>query len=126
MGVPVLFSATGGALQKTIQRFLSGCEEVDLIGIATTIPSTVAMLKQLRPPVLVFDLRMTMRDPHKCEELLAAKGKTELVALSFGIDEETRRLAAACGATCIVDKMKLASDLLPEIRRCVAPGGHAA
>jgi hypothetical protein len=45
---------------------------------------------------------------------------SRVIAISIWTDEETKALADSYGAVALLDKTKLASDLIPAIRRVVS------
>lgn len=49
----------------------------------------------------------------------------DLLAVSFSNDDEARALAESYGAVGLLDKMKLYSELLPAISRCLENSAQA-
>ena len=80
-------------------------------------PMQYYLAEQLRPEVVLLDLRM--RDSHGLDALTASPklistGST-ILAISFGIDDDTKALAKQMGAVKLLDKLNLYTELIPTI-----------
>jgi DNA-binding NarL/FixJ family response regulator len=126
MPIRIILADDAEVVRKTLSRFLAASDEIDLVAEAGDVPEAVQMLGALKPDVLVFDLNMAIRGTDRCDQLKKVGADTVLVAISFAQDDEARALADRCGATCLVDKLKLHDDLIPMIVRCAAQRSNAA
>ena len=81
---------------------------------ATNCAETIKALKDLCPEVLLFDLRM----PESHDQPMIFRDyldQTKIVAMTFGTDEIAKALAEHIGATILIDKADLTTELIPLI-----------
>ena len=71
------------------------------------------------PDVVLMDLRMPGQDRIEAEHVREQLSHSCLLAMSFANDPETKNLAKAYGAVKLLDKINLASTLLPAIEECM-------
>jgi len=81
-----------------------------VVGEAATLPEAVMQASNLHPGVVVLDLNICGGIAPK-EHLFSAK----IVATSLPIDDESKILVESMGAAKLLDKMELASELIPTI-----------
>ena len=96
-------------MRKAIRGLLSECEDISLVGEASTFAETVQKAKELLPDEIVLDLRMTEGENPR---LLAG---TKLLTISLANDDEAKALAENIGAAKFLDKMNLSQELIPAI-----------
>jgi hypothetical protein len=80
------------------------------------------MTQELRPQVIVLDLRME-GDSEPENEVVKTRlngCESRIVAISLANDGEAEELAKSIGAFILLDKMKLAEDFVPTIKRCAS------
>lgn len=107
---------------RTLAHFL-GREEGDVRVVGTVVGGRDAVLQaeQLRPDVVVVDLRMPERSGFQVlRELRARSPRPLLIAMSLMNPLECRDEALAAGADAFVSKVTLDADLIPTIRRLTA------
>jgi DNA-binding NarL/FixJ family response regulator len=125
--VTVLLADDSDITRGAIRRFLlTNNKDIKLVGEAVNFAQTIQMSNELRPHVIVMDLRM----PDDCEntpETIKAKlnRSSQLVAISAWDDEQTKALATSFGAAELLDKMKLSDQLVPTILK-LAPNSRVA
>jgi DNA-binding NarL/FixJ family response regulator len=125
--VTVLLADDSDITRGAIRRFLlTNNKDIKLVGEAVNFAQTIQMSNDLRPHVIVMDLRM----PDDCEntpETIKARlnQSSQLVAISAWDDEQTKALAVSFGAAELLDKMKLSDLLVPTILR-LAPASRVA
>lgn len=87
------------------------------MGEAANFAETIQMLKELKPHVIIMDLRMPDETRTTALEVksLLTSGESRLLAISVWHDEDADRLAESFGAATLIDKMNLSSRLLPTI-----------
>lgn len=117
--VTVLLADDSEITRGAIRRFLLDChKDIKLVGEAVNFAQTIQMSNDLRPHVIVMDLRMPDDFENTPENVKARLNpSSELVAISAWDDEETKTLAVTFGASELLDKMKLADLLVPTILR---------
>jgi DNA-binding NarL/FixJ family response regulator len=109
MCVKVLLADDAAVMRNAIRRLLNECEDISIVGEATTFSETVEKTKELLPDVIVLDLRMTEG------ESLRLPVSTKLLAISFANDDEAKALAEDIGAARFLDKTNLSGELIPAI-----------
>jgi DNA-binding NarL/FixJ family response regulator len=95
---------------KVILVFLSDLPEMIVVGEAATLPEAVMQAGNLHPDAVVLDLNICggiARKAHLCS--------AKIVTTSLHIDHESKILAESMGAAKLLDKMELASELIPAI-----------
>lgn len=114
MPVTVLIADDSSVMRKAVRIFLNGRSDFAVVGEATNCAETIKALKDLRPDVLLFDLRMpeSHDQPMIFREYL---DQTKIVAMTFGTDEIAKALAEHIGATILIDKADLTTELIPLI-----------
>jgi DNA-binding NarL/FixJ family response regulator len=92
---------------------LSECEDIKVVGEATTLSEEIQKSAELQPDEIIFDLHMA--DGAK-QHLFNG---TKLLAMSFANDDEAAALAYKIGAAKLLDKLELANELIPAPHKCV-------
>jgi DNA-binding NarL/FixJ family response regulator len=125
--VTVLLADDSEITRGAIRRFLLDChKDIKLVGEAVNFAQTIQMSNDLRPHVIVMDLRMPDDFENTPENVKARLNpSSEVVAISAWDDEETKALAVTFGASELLDKMKLADLLIPTILK-LAPARRMA
>lgn len=109
MCVKMFLAEDSEPMRKAIRVLLSEREDIMLVGEAATFSEAVRKAEELLPDVVVLDLHMA----DGANEHLPAGLK--LLAISFVNDEEAKASADSIGAAKLLDKMELASELIPAI-----------
>src|SRR5436190_5738742 len=109
MCVNVLLADDAEVVRKAIRKLLCERKDIKIVGEAATFPEVLQKTTELKPDVIVLDLHMA--DGEK--ERLPAGPKP--LAISFANDDETKATADSIGAAKLLDKMQLASELIPAI-----------
>ena len=109
MCVRVFLADDAEVVRRAIRSLLSEREGIKVVGEAATFPEVLQKTTELKPDVIVLDLHMA--DGEK--ERLPAGPK--LLAISFANDDEAKATAASIGVAKLLDKMQLASELIPAI-----------
>lgn len=119
--IKVLLADDNEVVRRAIRLLLGDEPEIELVGEATTFGQTIQMTNDLKPEVVLLDLHMGNESALTAEDVKPRLGNREIriVAISVWNDEETKALAEKSGAFALVDKMVLASDLIPIIRESV-------
>jgi DNA-binding NarL/FixJ family response regulator len=120
MSIRVVLADDSEVLRRTLSRFLSADSGIELVGVAEDVPEALRVLRETGARVLLFDLHMAVRRQDHCDELKAAAAQAVLVAISMDAGNEGQALAERCGATALIDKMKLHDELVPAITRAAS------
>jgi chemotaxis response regulator CheB len=104
-------------LRQAIHRCFEGQFGINLVGEARDFSEAVRLAEQLRPDVVLLDLRMN--DSHGLDALAAAPALiatgTTILAMSFSADDDAKALAKQIGAIKLLDKLSLYTELIPTI-----------
>ena len=116
--ITVLLADDSAVMRTAIRKTLEEDKRVQLVGEASTFAETMQKIVDVKPDVLLFDLRLADgRDlsPEFVRSQLAFVKHT--VAISFSADQDSQDLAKQYGAVRLLDKMNLYNDLIPSIVR---------
>jgi DNA-binding NarL/FixJ family response regulator len=125
--ITVLLADDSDITRGAIRRFLLHChKDIKLVGEAVNFAQAIQMSNDLRPHVIVMDLRMPDDFENRPETVKGRLNQgSQLVAISAWDDEETKALALSFGAAELLDKMKLVDQLVPTILK-FAPARRVA
>jgi DNA-binding NarL/FixJ family response regulator len=103
-------------VRRAIRNFFASDSRFQVIGEARNYSDTLRMLVELKPDVLLVDLRMPGADPDAAGlAKLISTCKCPAVVMSFTADVEARGIASSVGASHLVDKTRLYQELIPAI-----------
>lgn len=116
MPIEVLLADDAEIIRKGIRRLLRDQSDIVIVGEAATFPEAIQKAQELRPDIVVLDLRMAkgVTMPPNCPKVLA---------ISIANDDEAKAEAIKMGASRLLDKMNLSQELIPAILE-LAPVGH--
>jgi DNA-binding NarL/FixJ family response regulator len=119
MPIKVLVADDTEFIRRAIRRLLDFQPEIEIVGEAADFAQTIKMIKDLEPHVIVMDLHMSDKEGVGPLEIMShlAENGSRLLAISVWNDDETKALAATCGASRFLDKATLGSELLPAIKQ---------
>jgi pilus assembly protein CpaE len=101
-----------------LEMLLATIPELRIAGRATTGEVALAMARELRPDIVVMDVRLPGTDGIAVTRHLAAElPESAIVILSLYGDPATRRQARQAGARAFVAKHDMGDELLATIRR---------
>jgi DNA-binding NarL/FixJ family response regulator len=123
MPVKVLVADDGAVLRRAIRNLLELDDEITLVGEAEDFKQVIQKAAELKPDVVLLDLRMPYR-PDLTPELrnLLAPDSSHLLAMSYTIDDEAKEVAEKLGAQKLLDKMRLCDELIPAVKQVSAGG----
>jgi DNA-binding NarL/FixJ family response regulator len=108
-------------VRRAIRNFFASDSRFKVIGEARNYSETLRMIIELKPDLLLVDLRMPGADPDAAGlAKLISTCKCPAVVMSFSADAETRGIASSVGASRLVDKTKLYQELIPAIEEVLA------
>ena len=103
-------------MRNAIVRILQDDPQVQLLAEASSFTETMELTSRLHSQVLVMDLYMKdENDVTPAQVKLSLRGSV-LLAISLRNDDETQAIAESFGAVTLLDKVNLASELIPAIR----------
>ena len=118
MPITVLLTDDEEAVRRSIRRLLDSDPEIHTVGEAVNVQQTIQRLIELKPQIVVLDLRMADKssvNPQEIKSQLNTLG-SRLIAISFWDDSDARALAESLGAATLLDKLTLATELIPAIK----------
>jgi DNA-binding NarL/FixJ family response regulator len=116
MAVRVLLVDDQILFRNALSALLATWEDLEVVGEVGDGETALQMVQQLRPDVVVLDMRLPGIDGiETTRQLRQNHPGTAVLMLSGFADEPTRQAAARAGATKVLDKGRLGS-LLPEIK----------
>jgi len=116
--ITVLLTDDEEAVRRSIRRLLDSDPEIHTVGEAVNVQQTIQRLIELKPQIVVLDLRMADKssvNPQEIKSQLNTLG-SRLIAISFWDDSDARALAESLGAATLLDKLTLATELIPAIK----------
>jgi chemotaxis response regulator CheB len=115
--VRVLLADDSGVMLHAVSRLLNVTPEVALVAAAKDFEEAVRLADELRPQVLILDLRMAQKVNADALRFKAQQLGLRMLAITATSteDEESVALAEAIGADKLLDKMKLDEELIPTI-----------
>lgn len=123
MPIKVLLADDTDFMRRAIRGLLEIHPHIEVVGEAANFNQTIQMSKDLKPHVIVMDLRMpdeTAVKPFEVKSLLKPSG-SKLLAVSIWNDAEAAALAESFGAVSLLDKANLAETLVPAIVQLAPP-----
>lgn len=118
MPITVLLTDDKEVVRHSVRLLLNSDSEISVIGEATNFQQTIQSATHLKPQIIIMDLHMADDSSVNAQEiksLLNTLG-SRLIAISFWDDEGTRALAESFGAVTLLDKLTLATELIPAIK----------
>ena len=115
--VKVLLADDSSVMLRAVTRLLSDCPEVKIVGAAEEFETVVQLAAELKPDVVIIDLRMAHKARADALRLKAQQANLQVLAITASAvdDKETRALARRIEADKLLDKMKLSEELIPSI-----------
>ena len=110
MCVNVLLADDAEVVRKAIRKLLSERKELKVAGEAATFPEVLQKATELKPDEIVIDLHI----PGDGFSTQFPNGH-KLLAMSVANDDGAKELAQRIGAMKLLDKMKLADELIPAL-----------
>ena len=118
--VRLLIADDADVIRKAIRQVLTAQPGIELLGEAKNFAETLKRTATLKPDVVVFDIHMPGErefSPEVIKVHLLSSAK-HLLAMSLWNDEASKAVAQSYGASTLLDKSTLASELVPTILNC--------
>ena len=127
MPIKVLLADDSEIVRRCIRDLLSAHTEIAVVGEAANFAELLQMASDLGPLVIVMDLYMPDEGTIKPQEVKSRLNHgSQVLAISLSNDEDAKELARSFGAAVLLDKMNLASTLVPTIMQLSPERGAAA
>jgi chemotaxis response regulator CheB len=117
MKIAVLLADDSEIMRKVIVDLLKGDHEIKVLAECVGFAETIQIAAKLHPQVIVLDVHMSDERTVTHGQVKSALNGARLLAMSVWNDDETRYLAKSMGAVKLLDKTKLATELIPAIRQ---------
>lgn len=124
MTIRVLLADDSEVVRKAIVGLLKVDPEIELVAECVGFAQTIQLAAKLHPQVIVLDVHMSDERTVTRAQLKSGLIGSRLLAMSVWNDEETRYLAEAIGAATLLDKAKLAAELIPAIKHYANEGSE--
>jgi DNA-binding NarL/FixJ family response regulator len=105
-------------MRLVISELLKDYAEVRLVAEASSFREVIDRSSEFHPDVVLMDVHMNDERQVKPSDLKIGLIDCQLLAMSLWTDEATKVLAKSFGAFMLLDKTKLASELLPSLKLC--------
>lgn len=117
MPVTVLLADDSGPVRDAIKQLLNSEPQIQLLGEAGNFADVFRQLGALKPDVVLLDLRMPDRSSFSPEVVscFLSDHPHRRLCMSFAVDEESKALARMYGCDSLLDKTRLADELIPAI-----------
>jgi chemotaxis response regulator CheB len=112
-------------IRDAISTLLASDPEIKLCGEAQDYPELLRKLSECKPNLVLLDLRMPGDEAIDGATVKARFHGSCLLAMSFAKGQEIIRLAESFGAYTLLDKVELATTLIPAIHECMEQSGKA-
>jgi DNA-binding NarL/FixJ family response regulator len=118
MPITVLLTNDEEAVRISIRRLLDSDPEIHTVGEAVNFQQTIQFAIELKPQIVVMDLRMAINSSVNLQEIKSQLNTlgSRLIAMSFWNDKVAQALAERLGAVTLLDKLTLTTDLIPAIK----------
>ncbi len=116
--ITVLLTDDKDVVRNSIRLLLGSDPEIRMVGEAANFEQAIQCAIDLKPQIVLMDLHMpddSLVKPQKIKSVLEGLGP-RLIAISFWDDESTKALARSLGAVMLLDKLTLATELIPAIK----------
>jgi DNA-binding NarL/FixJ family response regulator len=118
MSTTVVLADDHEIIRKVIVRLLRADPDIQIVAEVSSFAQTLDLVSEVHPHVVVLDLHMKDEESMTPKQLKSGLEGSRLLAMSIWNDNETKALAKAIGAEVLLDKTKLAAELIPTIRNC--------
>jgi DNA-binding NarL/FixJ family response regulator len=116
MATTVLLADDSEIMRKAILHLLRADPDIQVLAQVASFAQTIKLATKLHPQAIVLDLHMSDERKVTPSQLKSCLNGSRLLAMSIWTDDETKSLAEAIGAVVLLDKTKLADELIAAIK----------
>jgi chemotaxis response regulator CheB len=116
MKISVLLADDSEIMRNAIVGILQANPEIQLLAQAPSFIQTMELASRLHPQVVVMDLYMKDENDVTPTQIKSSLRGSVLLAISLRNDDETKAIAESFGAVTLLDKVNLATELIPAIK----------
>jgi len=114
----VLVADDSKIMRSAIRRTLNEEPQIDVVGESESFSQTVQLVSELKPHVLLLDLRLAEKAHLSPASVKARLSPVCTLAISIQNDEDSKTLAESYGAVRLLDKLCLYAEMVPAILHC--------
>jgi DNA-binding NarL/FixJ family response regulator len=116
--ITVLIADDSEIVRRALCNHLAYESTVSICGQAADYPELLRMIKEVKPEVVLMDIRMPGQAEISASEINSQLRGCCVLAMSLSDDEEIVIMAQSYGAVRLLDKSTLATELVPAIESC--------
>lgn len=124
MTISVLLADDSEVVRKVIVDLLKSDPEIEVIAECVSFAQTIENAAKLHPQVIVLDVHMSDERTVTPSQLKSGLIGSRVLTISVWNDDETNALAEFMGAVKLLDKAKLATELIPAIKQYANEGNE--
>ncbi len=118
MGLRILLVDDHEVVRVGVRALIERQEAMEIVGEAGTVREAISLAEQLKPDVVLLDVRLPGGDGlEACRQIKAHRPETRIIVLTSFPDDEVLFDAIACGADGYVLKQIGSDDLIQALRR---------
>ena len=115
MRISVLLVDDAEVIRTAIRGLLKREPSIEVCGEAVNFSQTIELAANLKPDIILLDLRMPDSDKFEPNSLARQLASSKVLAMSFLRDDEAETIAERYGAVALLDKANLFDELVPAI-----------
>jgi DNA-binding NarL/FixJ family response regulator len=115
MCVKVFLADDAEIMRRAIRSLLSNREDIAVVGEASNFHEMVRKSSELHPDLIILDVGMSDRGGASAAEVKGLLNNANILAITLGGDDVSHDLINGIGAAKLLDKMDLATQLIPTI-----------
>jgi len=124
MKISLLLADDSEIVRKVIADLLKSDPEIEVVAECVSFAETIHLAAKLHPQFVVLDVHMGDERAVTRAQVKSGLNGSRVLAMSIWKDDETNTLAKSMGAAKLLDKTKLATELIPAIRRYGTEGSE--
>ena len=118
MSIIVLLADDSEVVRKAIAILLEDDPEIEIVAECESFAQTIEVAANLHPQIIVLDVHLRDERTVTPIQIKSSLVGSCVLAISVWTDAETKAVADSYGAVALLDKSRLAADLIPAMRRC--------
>ena len=115
--ITVLLADDSEIMRKAILDLLEWDPEIEMVAECGSFAQTIEVAAKVHPHVIVLDVHLNDERTVPPVQIKSSLVGSSVLAISVWTDGETKILADSYGAVALLDKARLAADLIPAIKR---------